>query len=86
MQQITRELLLKSRLKHLRDYNPAIKTTKMFCHPIKLAKIRKNAIFAFFQRWFNTFANDCIMFCYLYVSIPQNYLPVMLMFHHCRKV
>ena len=31
----------------------------MFCHPIKLAKIRKNAIFAFFQRWFDTFANDC---------------------------
>ena len=33
----------------------------MFCHPIKLAKITKNAIFAFFQRWFDTFANDCIL-------------------------
>ena len=33
----------------------------MFCHPIKLAKIRKNAIFALFQRWFVTFANDCTL-------------------------
>ena len=32
----------------------------MYCQPIKLAKIRKNAIFVFSQRWFDTFANDCI--------------------------
>ena len=44
--------------------------------PIKLAKIRKNAIFAFLQRWFDTLANDCTLVFTGELKQINLYLPI----------